>query len=325
MLYLTKEHLRFLFGYLRQEGVRKEDLEDVVQETLSGASRVLDREEPRDFLNLLSGVARRQASNYRRRAHRRREVPVETLDGLEDEAPNLEDQAIAGSRRKVLRQLLTEISETRLHILVAREIDGLDFDEIAAEFNMPKATVRNHYRLGMLALDEGRKRWQAGQRWRGLDIVPALLAPFLAVRRAWAGGARKSLGPKVLAIGTVAALGIWTLAPTDSTASIPPPIPVPAPPSAQEVPPLETAVTELEPTDPSPPASASLPVTHSSLASGSTREKKLMQQARTAIAAGNNATARRLLEHHARAFPRGQYAGQRQALLAQLRAAHQPP
>jgi len=327
VLFLTKEHLRFLFGYLRQQGVRKEDLDDVVQETLSGTSRVLDVEEPRDFLSLLAGVARRQASNYRRRAHRRHEIPVETMDGLEDETPNLEDQAIAGSRRKVLRQLLAEISETRLHILIAREIEGMEFDEIAAELGMKETTVRNHHYLGMRALEKRKDRWQARQRWLGLDIVPALLAPLLAAKRAWAGGAlRTALGTAVLVIGAAVALGIWAKRPEPLAASPAPPLAL-APPAPRDEPTQAPTVTGPGPAVLSPASSSapSSPLLTRGVPHDLARERKLMQQARTALAAGNDATARRLLEHHVRVFPRGQYAGQRQALLAQLRAAHQPP
>ena len=65
----------------------------------------------------------------------------------------------------------------------------------------------------------------------------------------------------------------------------------------------------------SPPSGAARPI-------ASEREKDLLRQARTAIEAHTavgDVEARRLLDMHAMEFPRGQLAGEREALLLQIR------
>jgi len=54
-------------------------------------------------------------------------------------------------------------------------------------------------------------------------------------------------------------------------------------------------------------------------------EHDLMQRARVAHAAQSSLVARRILERHARMFPRSRYAEERQALLAELRAMARKP
>ncbi|AKT38788.1 uncharacterized protein CMC5_029340 [Chondromyces crocatus] len=109
-----------------------------------------------------------------------------------------------------------------------------------------------------------------------------------------------------------------TVAPTPP--SLPPPsLPPPSLPSSPSAPPrspetwphrqepLETAAARPREARSSPPELPSL-----------STERKLMQEARAALLAGNRAVARRLLERHARRFPEGHHAGERRTLLRTL-------
>lgn len=186
-LVVTQEHLRFLFSYLTLLGVRQADLEDLVQDCLCGLyrSRARFARRPQDITNWLAAIARHQVANYRARRRFTNEIPVpiEDLDELPGSAPGADALAIAGSRRKVLDELLGDMPEERMRVLIAKELLHMGFEEIAQQVGCPVSTARKRYRLAMQDLARERARWQARQRRRGLDILPILLAPLLFAKR----------------------------------------------------------------------------------------------------------------------------------------------
>ena len=71
---VVAEHGPYIWRVLRRLGVRPSDVEDVWQETFIVVHRKLDAFEGRSQLRTwLSAIAVRVASDYRNRAHRRRE------------------------------------------------------------------------------------------------------------------------------------------------------------------------------------------------------------------------------------------------------------
>jgi len=322
----TREHLRRV---LRRRGVRAKDLEDVVQEVLIIACRALDRFDPEraDVRAWVAGIASRYARDYRRyvlpKQERETAALLEDLGDVADDAPDPEDQAIAMNRQEVLKEMLYSIPEVQFQIVTARDLLEMEFPEIATELRMPEGTVRNHYRLGRLALQAVRTRWQARQKRRVLAIVPALLAPFVAAKRAWARTGPPSVAAKLSAIVAASVVGIWCIAPERTpppvvTAAAPPPAEEVAPTVEPTTPSVEPATpvneTPIESSPPSTPPTAVVRLPPEPTRPGSA-EQRLMQQAKAALLARNYAMARMLLEKHARSYPDGAYAAERRVLI----------
>ena len=105
--------------------------------------------------------------------------------------------------------------------------------------------------------------------------------------------------------------------------------------AVRELPPRSAAPLPLLPSEPKPSASvsasaSSVPSASSAahaapLASGALkRERSLIDTARMAILRGDKAAALRALESHAREFPEGQHASEREALQRRARALDAP-
>lgn len=163
----------------------REDAEDVVQETFVKAFLSLQNfKGDSSFYGWIYRICTNMAIDIRRKASRRGGTHVEykesysvkerlgsdASDGGPTAVPGEHLQNVEGPhdalvRKEVgkkLQDVLTEISEEHREIVVLREIDGLDYEEIASVLGVPKGTV-------MSRLFYARKAMQKALR----DFAPA--------------------------------------------------------------------------------------------------------------------------------------------------------
>ena len=146
------EQRPYLRRALRGRGVRGVDLDDMVQETVIGAWLRMKSGgfQPAPDLPLvdafrvwLSGVALRQASHYRDKAYRRREVlEVDPNTLVHPTAPSPEGWVAARGLLRVLEGLGPELGA-----VLGRTALGLKMREIARELGLPQGTVATRLRL----------------------------------------------------------------------------------------------------------------------------------------------------------------------------------
>jgi RNA polymerase sigma-70 factor, ECF subfamily len=163
----SRDEIRTLIPHIRRviksRGVPSSDEWDLVQSVLIGAwSAIMEgRYLPDPAVGLCGWVreiARRQVSNYWRRARARREQLTDPDELAKERDQWQPDELLVQeyeSRREEL--LLTELLETRdpkLSVLVAHDIEGLAMEQIAKERNVPLSTV---YRWRATALTSLRK------------------------------------------------------------------------------------------------------------------------------------------------------------------------
>jgi len=135
-------HAGPLLQLLRRLGVREADLEDVAQEVFVVVHAQLSAFEGRSSLKTwIFGIALRKASEYRRRAHRRRErlspealesqaAPPEQLTGLERD-----------ERAAQLSAALAQLPEKQLQVFVLYEVEELPMLEVARAVGCPRFTA----------------------------------------------------------------------------------------------------------------------------------------------------------------------------------------
>lgn len=135
---LYREHAAYVWRSLRYLGVADRDLEDQVQEVFIRAARSLDSFEGRSSLRTwVYGIALRVASDYRRLARVRREVPV---------AEVADDRPVAGSyadcveARQLLLRALARLEPDKREVFVLYEIEELEMKEISELLDMPLFT-----------------------------------------------------------------------------------------------------------------------------------------------------------------------------------------
>ncbi|XYH96914.1 RNA polymerase sigma factor [Sorangium sp. So ce1128] len=116
----------------------------------------------------LFGIARRQATHYRDRAFRRREVPM----GLQssaifagvDRRPHIEQQMEATERAEVIDQLLMSLLPQRRVMLVMHDMLEIPVVDIARELQINENTAQNRLRLAREDFRAAVKRLATEQR-----------------------------------------------------------------------------------------------------------------------------------------------------------------
>ena len=109
------------------------------------------------FYTWLYRIAVNTAISRRRR--KREETSVESSReafGLEphDEAEQAEERLLREERAVQVQQALKRLSDEHRSILVLREIEGCDYDQIAQILNLPVGTVRSRLHRARLQLKE---------------------------------------------------------------------------------------------------------------------------------------------------------------------------
>ncbi|MGK3964089.1 RNA polymerase sigma factor [Sorangium sp. So ce118] len=338
-----------------RRGVPARDAEDVAQEALLRGLEADQRVKlGGDSAPYRVTIALNQARNHVRDASRRGEV-LTSFDEreLRGEDPTPEDLLRLRQRAELTRQLLAQIDPKYRDILIRHELEEMPLVEIAAELGLSVQTVKTQHRRAREELNAQKRRWDAQQHSHGWDSDACVVAPLsfgFGDRASWVPTLRR-LGVRILVQGAFVVLAgalVSGVAPVPGLESWLRPAAIHAP---------ETAPTVEDATAPTVPDGAAMaahtvswPAGDSDTGAGavvsstatpavttaprpasprgavrpavSQRERSLVNQARRAIEAHTALgylEARRLLEAHAREFPRGPFAAEREALLRQIR------
>jgi RNA polymerase sigma-70 factor (ECF subfamily) len=139
-------HLDAAYRFARWLGRSEADAEDVVQEAMLRAWRAFDARREPDAKAWLLAIVRNCASSLHRREQRRGQVPLpeeHEPDAAALVAPSGDPEGAAAQldEQRVVRRLLTELPEEQREVLVLRELEELNYREIAAVINVPIGTV----------------------------------------------------------------------------------------------------------------------------------------------------------------------------------------
>lgn len=139
---IVDEHAGFLWRTLRHLGVRERDLEDVCQDVFLVAHRRLDSFRGESSIRTwLYGIAVRLASEHRRRAHVRREIPTseqpETEHSHHTDGNSIENREL----RTMFNQILERLDDDKRAVFVLYEIEDLDMKQVAEAVGCPLQTA----------------------------------------------------------------------------------------------------------------------------------------------------------------------------------------
>jgi RNA polymerase sigma-70 factor (ECF subfamily) len=142
-------YFRFAWRSLRRLGVHEADLMDMTQNVFVVVHRKLPDFEGRSELRTwLFGICHWIATDYRRSARVRHEVPVDArkIASLADPEP-ASDASEQAHFTALAEALLGRLPEKLRVAFVLFELDGLSGDDIAALLEVPVGTVRSRLRL----------------------------------------------------------------------------------------------------------------------------------------------------------------------------------
>jgi RNA polymerase sigma-70 factor, ECF subfamily len=139
-----RDHARFVWLALQRLGIWPRDLDDTFQEVFLVVHRRLHTFDGSSHMrSWLHGICVHVASDYRRRAHRRRETLTDDLLGLggATQGKSPEELVAVGEERQQLRRVLDSMPPEKRAVFVMFEIDGLPCHEIGECLGVPVGTV----------------------------------------------------------------------------------------------------------------------------------------------------------------------------------------
>ena len=155
-------HLDAAYRYARWLARSRNDADDVVQEATLRAYRSFEDLRGADGKAWLLTIVRNCHLTAAKRRQRRLLVPLpgeddEQIGALIAGTPDPETLAIHRDDQRTLQRLLSALNEDHREILVLREIEEMDYRQIAAVTNLPIGTVMSRLARARSAL---RTRWQ---------------------------------------------------------------------------------------------------------------------------------------------------------------------
>jgi RNA polymerase sigma-70 factor (ECF subfamily) len=158
------ESAPFVWRTLRRLGVREADLEDVCQEAFVVVHRRLgDFDGSAAVRTWLFGICLRVASDYRRRAHIRRETAVSELP--EGAQPPEQVEVVARRQaRALLDRMLDELDEDKRAVFVLFELEQWPMAEVAQAVGCPVQTAYARLYAARQRVEQAVARARGGER-----------------------------------------------------------------------------------------------------------------------------------------------------------------
>lgn len=144
---IFEEELEYVWNSLRRLGVPPRDIEDVAHDVFLQVFRRLDLYQPeRPIRPWLFGFAFRVASDYRRLARNRLEIPNVLTEPF-DTAPNALDQLVNAEAFCLAQALLESIDLAPRAVFILHELDECPIPEVAQVLGIPIPTAYSRLRL----------------------------------------------------------------------------------------------------------------------------------------------------------------------------------
>jgi RNA polymerase sigma factor (sigma-70 family) len=150
-------HLDAAYRFARWLARSGSDADDVTQEAILRAYRAFDSLRGSDAKAWLLTIVRNCHATAAKQRQRRGFVPLPDEDGGEGEAlvsaaPGPESLSMRRDEARQLERLLTDLPEEHREVLVLREIEEMDYREIAEIANIPVGTVMSRLSRARAAL-----------------------------------------------------------------------------------------------------------------------------------------------------------------------------
>jgi RNA polymerase sigma-70 factor (ECF subfamily) len=140
------EHAPFVLRLVRRLGVVPSDVEDVAQEVFVIVHRRFDTYDGSSSVRTwLFGITTRVVSDYRKRAHRRRELPTADPPNVSIEAPQHHDVS-RKELREWLDRALDQLDEAKRVVFVLHDMEEVPMADIAEALGCPVNTAYSRLR-----------------------------------------------------------------------------------------------------------------------------------------------------------------------------------
>jgi RNA polymerase sigma-70 factor (ECF subfamily) len=162
---IVREHTRRVYNFCYRSTGRVEDAQDLTQEVFIKAYRGLDQFQPERaaFTTWLTSIARNAVVDHFRRTKKDRLTDSIDASAADDERPGSELQIVdtnpspqdrldARDAREKVEAALQHLSPEYREVLILRDLQDMDYAEIAALLKLPEGTVKSRISRGRAEL-----------------------------------------------------------------------------------------------------------------------------------------------------------------------------
>lgn len=163
---LVRAHWTRLHRFIMKNIGHRDEAEDLTQQAFAEAVRSYEHFRGQSELSTwLYGIAMNLVRNYLSRAPHRRFnfVGDEALDGVANEAPDLEAALAQAQQIHALEAALQELPEHMREVLLLVAVDELSYEDAAALLTVPVGTVRSR-------VSRARAELRSRLHQRGIDL-----------------------------------------------------------------------------------------------------------------------------------------------------------
>jgi RNA polymerase sigma-70 factor (ECF subfamily) len=157
---ILEAHLDTVYRFVSMKmGTSHPELDDIVQETLIGASgsiRSFRGETSSQVAGWLISIARHKIADHLRARYSR---PSDSLDGpagakVADPAPAVDEQVMATARGEQLREAMRLLTPEQEEVLTLRFVLGFSIDEVAEITRRPAGAVKSMQHRALASLQQ---------------------------------------------------------------------------------------------------------------------------------------------------------------------------
>src|ERR1700743_2066930 len=157
-------HLDAAYRFARWLSRSPADADDIVQDAVLRAFRAFDDMRGADAKAWLLAIVKNCCATRMSREAKRSQVPLPEEYDVEDghtmiaDTPDPETESIREDQRRVLTRLLAALPEEHREVLVLRELEDMDYRQIASVTRVPIGTVMSRLARARAAL---KSSWQS--------------------------------------------------------------------------------------------------------------------------------------------------------------------
>jgi len=144
-----------LFGVCLRILKDRSEAEDVLQEvfvTVWRKATIFDPARASPITWLVAIARNRAIDRLRSSATNRQSEPIETAEGVRDDAPSAIDRVLQAEEHARLRACLGELEERQSKAVRSAFLDGATYEQLAERMGVPLGTMKSSIRRGLLKL-----------------------------------------------------------------------------------------------------------------------------------------------------------------------------
>lgn len=159
--HLLLEEVKMLYKYLKKMGASKEDIEDIVQDTIYMTFKNIDSIDSNKIKAWLFKVAINNYYNLYNKKKKQNIISLNAIENIRIFDEGTEDYVIIEEKKRYIEKALDLLKPSYKELLILKYVLDLSYKDIASIFDMKEEKIKTY-------LYRARNKFK--EIWEGLDL-----------------------------------------------------------------------------------------------------------------------------------------------------------